>query len=111
MIETAALIAVTSITYLGAFSRFTHGRYTPAFHRYQVDRAPDDASTRYIPVMDLTLATLLVIPSTRTAAALLATAFQGIGLAMRIKQRKPLMKDLTLAATTAFVAWSSLRRT
>lgn len=34
-----------SVAYLGAFSRLTHGRYMPAFYAYQLDHAPDDAST------------------------------------------------------------------
>lgn len=107
MIAKAALAFVVGITYLGAFSRFTHGRYTPRFHQYQVDRAPDDESTRYIPLIDLTVATLLLFPVTRTAAALLATAFQGFGILLRVKQQKPLLTDVALATTAAFVAWQS----
>ena len=106
MFAKAALLLVTGITYLGAFSRITHGQYTPAFHRYQVDRAPDDASTRFIPLIDFIIATLLIIPATRTVAALLFTAFQGFGVALRVKQQKPLMTDIALAATAAYVAWS-----
>ncbi|KAE8556400.1 hypothetical protein EYB25_001101 [Talaromyces marneffei] len=56
---------LVSIVYLGAFSRFTHGRYTPAFYRYQLDRAPDNGSTRIIPVFDSIFATLVLFPKTR----------------------------------------------
>lgn len=107
MIAKAALAFITAITYLGAFSRFTHGRYTPRFHKYQVDRAPDDPSTRFIPVIDLTVATLLLLPATRTTAAVLCTAFQAFGVVLRIQQQKPLFTDVALAATAALVAWQS----
>lgn len=104
MIAQAALAFVTSITYLGAFSRFTHGRYTPRFHQYRVDRAPDDDSTRYIPLIDLIVATLLLFSKTKMVAALLCTAFQGFGVMLRVSQQKPLLTDVFLAMTAAFVA-------
>ncbi|VUC32719.1 unnamed protein product [Clonostachys rosea] len=104
-----ALGGLIGITYLGGFSRFTHGKYTPVFHQYQVDRAPDDESTRLIPIMDVTLATLLVFQRTRTVAALLCTFFQGVGLVMRITSRKPMIPDILLASVAGFVAWSSYK--
>lgn len=107
--EKVALGGLIGITYLGGFSRFTHGQYTPAFHRYQVDRAPDEESTRLIPIMDVTLATMLVFPRTRTVAALLGTFFQCVGLVMRVASRKPMIPDILLASITGFVAWSSYK--
>lgn len=107
MIEVAALSFLTGITYIGAFSRFTHGRYIPAFYRYQIERAPDDESMRYIPFIDVSLATLLIFPKTRTLSALLCTFFQSIGVGMRIKDGKSPMTDIALATIAAFTAWSS----
>jgi hypothetical protein len=106
MFEKVALVFSIGITLLGAFSRLTHGQYTPAFHRYQVERAPNDASTRYIPILDLVTATLLIIPTTRTVTALLAATLQGLGIAVRVKQQKPIGTDVALAGTVAYVAWS-----
>lgn len=107
--ERIPLGVVIGITYLGAFSRFTHGRYTPSFHAYQIDRAPDNESTRFIPFIDVTLATMLVVPQTRVVAAVAGTLFQGLGLVARVKSGKPLVWDLALASLTAFVAWSSIK--
>lgn len=107
MIAAASFSFLIGIAYLGAFSRFTHGRYTPSFYRYQLDRAPDDELTRYIPFVDIALATLLIFPQTRTLAAWMCTLFQSIGVGLRIKDGKSPVTDAALASIAAFAAVTS----
>ncbi|KAB5585110.1 hypothetical protein GE09DRAFT_14946 [Coniochaeta sp. 2T2.1] len=70
-------IYLISLRYLGALSRFTHGRFTPTFYAYQIQHAPDDDLTRYIPVIDTTLDTLLLLGGSwaRTGASTAVCAF------------------------------------
>lgn len=98
---------LVSIVYLGAFSRFTHGRYTPSFYRYQLDRAPDDASTRIIPVFDTIFATLVLLPKTRTGTAMVCGLIQGAAIVPRIREGKSVLGDVGLFLTTVAVAWTS----
>ncbi|KAH7157975.1 hypothetical protein B0J13DRAFT_543204 [Dactylonectria estremocensis] len=104
----AALLALIGTTYLGGFSRFTHGRFTPGFYKYQTDRAPDNESTRIIPFIDVTLATLLVISGSRAIAAGLCTLFRCVGVGKRVKEGKSLLLDVALTVMTAYVTWSSI---
>ncbi|KAK3345992.1 hypothetical protein B0T25DRAFT_583270 [Lasiosphaeria hispida] len=55
-----ALLTLITLIYLGAFNRLTSGRFTPAYYRYQLDRAPNEGAARFIPVGDLALGTLLL---------------------------------------------------
>lgn len=80
-------LATASLTFLGAFSRFTHGRYTPSFYQYQIDHAPDDKSTRYMPVLDCLVGTLLLLPQTRAFGALVAAFFLGVGVILQIQKK------------------------
>lgn len=98
---------VTSITYLGAFSRFTHGRFTPRFYAYQIDRAPDNASTRVVPYIDVTLATLTLFATTRPIALLICTGFQAFGITLRLREGKDMTPDVALCAIAAVASWSS----
>jgi len=77
--------SLIALTYLGAFSRLTHGRYTPRFYQYQLERAPDD--NPLIPIMDLTLGTLLAIEKTRVVAAGLCVVFQTLGVVLQLRKR------------------------
>lgn len=107
MLATFSRFALTAIVYLGAFSRFTHGRYTPSFYQYQLDRAPDNASTRLIPVADVTLGTLLFFPQTRKWAALLSAVGQGFGILKRLKEGKDVVPDLAIFSDALVVFWTS----
>lgn len=102
--------AMTVITYLGGFSRFTHGRYTPRFYAYQLDRAPDNASTRAVPVMDVILATLTLPAETRAYALAACAFFQGVGIAMRLREGKNPAPDLALCTVAVVASWSSFAR-
>jgi hypothetical protein len=99
-------VFITAITFFGAFSRFTHGQYTPRFYAYQVDRAPDDGSMWMVPYMDVAVASMLLFSRTRTFALFLCVLFQGMGLAMRFQQEKDAAPDLILCTSSvlAFLA-------
>lgn len=107
MIGTISRVALISILYLGSFSRFTHGRYTPTYYKYQIDRAPDGEMMAYLPFLDSTLGTLLLFSLTRPLSAFIVVAFQGIGVLMRLHEKKPVTLDAAtlLIAITAF--WTS----
>jgi len=98
MIATVALSFLFVPCALGAFSRFTHGRYTQWWYAYQIDRAPDNESTRIVPWMDTAVGALLLYPRTRVFAAFLCVVFQIVGLRMRFDSGKPATKDLSLFA-------------
>ena len=91
-----SLLILLSITLLGGFSRLTHGKYTPAFYAYQLDRAPDNGSTKIIPYMDFAVAALLAFSNTRAVGAMLCAVFQFIGVVMRIREDKNAASDLAL---------------
>lgn len=96
----AATFTVVAIIYLGAFSRLTHGAYTPAFYEYQLDRAPDNESTRLVPYVDAALATLALVRATRSYALFFCVAFQVMGLGLRLREGKDVTADFTLTLAT-----------
>lgn len=77
-----ATLLLVSVSFLGAFSRFTSGRYTPQWYAFQVARAPN--ASLVIPAMDAILGSLLIPRRTRPAAAAIITAFFGMGVGMRV---------------------------
>lgn len=81
---------------VGAFSRATHGRYTPSFYAYQVDRAPNTASTWFIPAIDLVLVALMLNKGTRTLGASLSALMQFFGVIKRVREDKDAVVDLVL---------------
>lgn len=93
---TLALLILLTMTLLGAFTRLTHGRYTPGFYAYQLDRAPDNSSTRVIPYVDLMIAGLLIYHPTRGIAAALFAMFQFYGIVKRVQEDKNAALDLAL---------------
>lgn len=108
MLAVISQTALISIAYLGAFSRFTHGQYTPSFYQYQLDRAPDNEYTRLIPIADTTLGTLVFFSKTRTVAALLCALAQGGGIVKRLQEGKPIGPDvgmLSVAFTVFLTSW------
>jgi hypothetical protein len=107
MLAQVVLVGFVGIISLDAVSRWTHGRYTPALYRHQVDRAPDDETMGLIPYAHAALAMLLVLRPTRTAAAVVCVLMQGLGVAMRVQAGKQAVADVVLASAAAFVAWSS----
>lgn len=110
MFLTLPQTALIGIVYLGAFSRFTHGQYTPLFYQYQLDRAPDNDSTRLIPVADVILGTLLLFPRTRMWAALLCALGQGGGIVKRLQEGQTIAPDLALFSLAVVVLITSRSR-
>jgi hypothetical protein len=108
MLGVVSQTALIGIVYLGAFSRFTHGRYTRSFYQYQLDRAPNNDYTRFIPFVDATLGTLVLISRTRTLAALFCAMLQGGGIVKRSKEGKPIAQDavlLSIALMAFLTSW------
>jgi hypothetical protein len=106
-IPRAALFSLTSIVFIGGFSRFTHGAYTPSYYAYQLDRAPNNEHTWLIPVFDMFLGTLLLFAKTRPWSALLCALGQGVGIWMRIQEGKGVIMDCGLFSLTIYVFVSS----
>lgn len=109
-ISRIALLSLISIVFLGGFSRFTHGAYTPSFYAYQLDRAPDNESMWLIPVIDTVLGTLLLFAKTRRWAALLCALGQGAGIWMRVQEGKEVTKDVGFFSLALFVFATSTSR-
>ncbi|KAJ7107753.1 hypothetical protein C8R44DRAFT_319822 [Mycena epipterygia] len=51
-----ATLLLVGVSFLGAFSRFTSGRYTPQWYTFQVARVPN--ASLLIPAMDAILGSL-----------------------------------------------------
>lgn len=105
IIGQAGYLGAIGLAFLAGFSRFTHGQYTPTFYQYQLDRAPDDESMRFVPFVDITFGILLLLPKIRRYAALLFTAFLGFGVYLRIDSGKSPTVDILhfLLGLTAFL--------
>lgn len=93
-IGSLSLVVLITLTLLGGFTRLTHGRHTPWFYAYQLDRAPDNKSTRLIPYVDLVLAAMLMNQSTRGVAAALFSLLQFYGIVQRVREDKNAVSDL-----------------
>ncbi|OAA78002.1 hypothetical protein LEL_04825 [Akanthomyces lecanii RCEF 1005] len=103
-----ATYTVVTIIYLGALSRLTHGAYTPSFYEYQLDRAPDNESTRLVPYVDTALATLALVRATRSYALFFCVAFQVMGLGLRLREGKDVTPDATLTLATVVALATSV---
>jgi hypothetical protein len=90
-------LALASFLYYGAFSRLTHGAYTPRFYAYQTDRYPDDGSPVAIaaPIFDLTIGSCLLAPRRRLRfwGAVGFVCLHSMGLVMQISSGKDLSGD------------------
>ncbi|PSR79219.1 hypothetical protein BD289DRAFT_375767 [Coniella lustricola] len=91
------LSIVFAIHLIGGFSWFTHGRHTPTFYAYQLDRAPNDASMWMVPYMDWFLCLLMASPGTRMLGASLSALMQFYGIVKRVREDKEAALDLALA--------------
>lgn len=108
MLAPVSLLALVGIVYLGAFSRFTNGRYTPGFYAYQLDRAPNEGYARLIPVVDASVATLLLSPKARPWTALFCAVTQGGAILARVREGKAVVPDTMMFGTAVIVFWTSL---
>jgi hypothetical protein len=106
-------VGLQGILYYGAFSRFTQGEYTPAFHQYQVERAPNTEYTQIIPVFDVLLGSLLFSHRARPWAALFVALAQGAGVVKRLQEGQDVTPDVgifTVAMIVFSTSWFGDRR-
>ncbi|KAJ6526932.1 hypothetical protein DFH09DRAFT_1045827 [Mycena vulgaris] len=107
-------LLLAGISFLGAFSRFTSGSYTPGWYAFQLERAPNTAGTVQewlIPTMDTLLGALLLPRQTRLFSAAIITMFFGIGLGMRMAEGQAWGPDallMGLAVTVLRTSWEKL---
>jgi hypothetical protein len=96
------LYALSGILLLGAFSRFTHGVYTPTWYAFQEYRAPDDGLNLALgtPIADTVLALLVGFTSRtpRVYAVGFSLGMFVIGLAMQVSAGKEYLGDTGLVA-------------
>lgn len=98
---------MASIGFLSAFSRFTHGRYTPHYHAYQEYHQANDAegAARIIPFMDAILAVMLLVKRTRFIAAIVFDFFMIVGAIVQFSAGKRFEIDvlMVIVATGAVI--------
>src|ERR1700754_2155088 len=91
---------LASLVLLGAFSRFTHGVYTPQWYAFQEYHAPDDGSTiaTVTPMIDILLGITLLFGnrSLRLGAAGICLLFVTMGLAIQVQAGKKYGADVAL---------------
>lgn len=94
------ILLTASFVFLGAFSRFTHGIYTPRYYAYQEYHQPDDGGTaaKIVPIMDTVLGSMLLFRNTRVYAAITISLFMVIGLLVQISAGKRFEIDLVMIA-------------
>jgi hypothetical protein len=91
---------LSSVVLLGAFSRFTHGQYTPTWYAFQEYHMPNDGSTgaKVTPVVDTLVGLSLIFGrrKLRLSAAGISLSFLVIGLAMQVRAGKDYLGDIAL---------------
>ncbi|KAJ7466924.1 hypothetical protein FB451DRAFT_402077 [Mycena latifolia] len=105
-----ATLLLTGVSFLGAFSRFTSGQYTPAWYAFQLARAPNSAGTIQgwlIPTMDIVLGASLLSRRTRRAGAAIITVFFALGLGMRVAAKQTWGADALLLGLAVAVVGTS----
>lgn len=114
LLTTLPIYILSFIVLLGAFSRFTHGEYTPEWYAFQEYHAPDDGSIVAIitPIID-TIVGLTLLFGTRTLrlfASVVSLMFFAMGLAMQVQAGKEYNGDMALIVVAAVAAAGSLWR-
>ena len=104
-LPTLSIYILSFVVLLGAFSRFTHGAYTPGWYAFQEYHAPDDGSTLAMitPIMDSVVGFTLLF-GTRTSryyAAAVSLIFFIMGLAMQVLAGKDYQGDVALVVLAA----------
>jgi hypothetical protein len=105
---------LASVVLLGAFSRFTHGVYTPQFYAFQEYHSPDDGSTvaQLTPIMDTLIGLSLLFGTrmVRLGGAVLSLLFTSLGTIMQIQANKSYGADVSLVALATVAVISSVGR-
>ncbi|KAL4878320.1 hypothetical protein BJY04DRAFT_221258 [Aspergillus karnatakaensis] len=105
------IYALAFTVLLGAFSRFTHGIYTPTWYAFQEYHAPDDGSivATLTPIIDTITGLSLLFgarPAKYAAAAISLSAF-GTGLWMQASAGKEWWGDVGLVVLAAGAVWGA----
>jgi hypothetical protein len=112
LLKRLSLYALSGILLLGAFSRFTHGVYTPTWYAFQEYHAPDDGSTLALvtPILDTVVALLVAIAprKPRLYGAGFALVTFSIGLALQVSAGKEYLGDIGLVAVASAAVWGAL---
>lgn len=91
---------LAGVALLGAFSRFTHGRYTPSWYVFQEYHAPDDGSAvaKITPIMDTIIGITLLSAGRRgrLVASLLSVVFFTTGTLVQVNANKAYTNDILL---------------
>ncbi|KAJ5111014.1 hypothetical protein N7532_001549 [Penicillium argentinense] len=113
LLQSAAIYCYAGLILVGAFSRLTHGRYTPQYYAFQVDRAPDDGSTAslIIPIIDLVIGLTLLLASRmlQISVAMFSCVCCAIGLVMRVRGGRDFHNDAALVGLSAYTTISLIR--
>ncbi|KNG90539.1 hypothetical protein ANOM_001524 [Aspergillus nomiae NRRL 13137] len=113
-LTTLSRYLLSSVVLLGAFSRFTHGEYTPGWYEFQEYHAPDDGSTVALitPIMDAIFGVTLLFGNKRSqyAAAAVSLMFFTIGLAMQVLAGKDYKGDVALVMLAVVAVVGCLRK-
>lgn len=101
---------LAGIVLTGAFSRFSHGRFTSRFYEYQEYHQKDDgsATAKIVPCMDLLLGSLLMWRKTRLGSAIVIDMFFIIGLLIQMNAGKKFGIDLATIVVATVAALESL---
>ncbi|OAL29141.1 hypothetical protein AYO20_09294 [Fonsecaea nubica] len=99
-LKTVPVYVLASVVLLGAFSRFTHGAYTPIWYAFQEYHLPDDgsAAATVTPVIDTLVGFTLLfgVRAVKLLAASLSLLFFTAGLAMQVHAGKQYKGDVAL---------------
>jgi hypothetical protein len=103
LFSTLTSLALSGLLYYGAFSRLTHGQYTPQFYAHQIARQPDDGSptATIVPCVDILLATLMLRGSrgVKRWTAVMAGVVQALGIVVALSRGLDVKPDLLVWAT------------
>lgn len=104
---------LSSVVLLGAFSRFTHGQYTPTWYAFQEYHMPDDGSVgaKITPMIDTLVGLSLIFGrrNMRLYAAVTSLFFFIIGLAMQVHAAKGYLGDIALVTLALASVMESFR--
>ncbi|KAE8383067.1 hypothetical protein BDV26DRAFT_277532 [Aspergillus bertholletiae] len=104
MLSRVARYILSSVVLLGAFSRFTHGEYTPRWYAFQEYHTPDDGSTvaTITPIIDALIGVTLLSGTRglKISAATISLFFFIMGLVMQIMAGKDYKGDVVLCDKT-----------
>lgn len=106
ILSTLPSIVLSGLLSYGAFSRLTHGQYTPRFYAYQIARQPDDgsATAMIVPWVDILLVILLlrgdrgVNRGVKRWTAVVAGVAQAFGILIVLKKGLDIKPDLLVLA-------------